>query len=103
MELIFVRHGEPVSIASTDGSPANPHLSPRGEWQATRVCDWLACEPIDAVITSNKLRAQQTVDALASQLELAPTVLHDLDEIDLVADNRGQEILEKLRKILDEG
>jgi probable phosphoglycerate mutase len=82
MELIFVRHGEPVSIASSDGSPADPHLSPRGEWQAARVCDWLACEPIDAVITSNKLRAQQTVADLATKLGIEPTVLHDLDEID---------------------
>lgn len=82
MELIFVRHGEPVAIESRDGTPANPHLSPRGEWQAARVCQWLACEPIDAVITSNKLRAQQTVAALADHLSIAPTVIPDLDEID---------------------
>ena len=82
MELIFVRHGEPVPVESQDGSPANPHLSARGEWQSERLCDWLACEPIDAVITSNKLRAQQTVAALADRHAIAPTVLPDLDEID---------------------
>lgn len=82
MELIFVRHGEPIPMQSQDGSPANPPLSQRGEWQADRVCRWLACEPIDAVITSNKRRAQQTVEALHQQLELPPRVIPELDEID---------------------
>jgi broad specificity phosphatase PhoE len=82
MELIFVRHGEPVAAQTDDGSPANPHLSERGVWQASRVCDWLACEPIDTVITSNKRRAQQTVEALAEGLNLTPNVVHDFDEID---------------------
>ena len=82
MELIFIRHGEPVAIESPDGTPADPHLSARGEWQAERVCHWLSCEPIDAVVTSNKRRAQQTVAALAEHHRVAPTVIADLDEID---------------------
>ena len=82
MELIFVRHGEPIPTQTEDGSAANPHLSERGVWQAERVCDWLGCEPIDTIITSNKRRAQQTVEALAERLELAPTIVHDFDEID---------------------
>ncbi len=82
MELILVRHGEPVAVRSDDGSPADPQLSERGEWQARRVCDWLACEPIDAIITSNKRRAQQTVAELALRKGIAASVMHDLDEID---------------------
>ncbi len=82
MELIFIRHGEPVAIESSDGTPADPHLSARGEWQAERVCHWLSCEPIDAVVTSNKRRAQQTVAALAEHHRVEPTVIADLDEID---------------------
>ena len=81
MEFIFVRHGEPVSVR-TAGEPADPPLSERGSWQADRVSRWLAAEPVDARVTSNKTRAQQTVAPLAAQRALAPRVVADLDEID---------------------
>jgi len=81
MELIFVRHGEPQSVR-TDGAPADPPLSPRGSWQAERVSHWLAAEAVDALVTSNKTRAKQTVEPLAEQSGLAPRVVADLDEID---------------------
>ena len=45
MELILIRHGEPVTV-QTDGAPADPELSLRGQWQAERVCHWLSfCLP----------------------------------------------------------
>lgn len=81
MELILIRHGEPVTV-QTDGAPADPELSLRGQWQAERVCHWLSCEPIDCVITSSKTRAKQTVAPLVDELGLVPIEVPDLDEID---------------------
>jgi probable phosphoglycerate mutase len=81
MELILIRHGEPVTV-QTDGEPADPELSERGFWQAERVSHWLACEPIDCVITSSKTRAKQTVAPLAEHLDIEPLEIPDLDEID---------------------
>lgn len=81
MELILIRHGEPV-IVETQGEPADPELSELGRWQAERVSDWLACEPIDCVITSSKARAKQTVVPLVARLGVEPVEIAGLDEID---------------------
>lgn len=81
MEIILARHGEPV-VEERHDAPVNPQLSLRGQWQAQRLGDWLACEPIDWVITSSMRRAQQTALPLQGQLDLAPEVVKDFDEID---------------------
>jgi len=81
MEVILIRHGEPLSV-QTQGEPADPELSERGQWQAERVSHWLACEPIDCVITSSKTRAKQTVAPLTGHLGVDPIEVRDFDEID---------------------
>jgi broad specificity phosphatase PhoE len=81
MELIIVRHGRPQTAVDVDGI-ADPGLDEIGRWQAARVSEWLAHEPIDAVITSPKARAIETVEPLLSGLDLAHEVVADLDEVD---------------------
>jgi probable phosphoglycerate mutase len=60
MDLVLVRHGLPVRLATEDGAPADPPLSPEGFGQADAVGHWLRREPFDAVYVSPMRRAQQT-------------------------------------------
>jgi probable phosphoglycerate mutase len=86
--LVLVRHGQ--SIPFRDGSPfpladghGDPELSPRGLWQAERVAERLAEEPIDAIYVSSLRRTHQTAAPLARHKGLEPRVEHDLREIHL--------------------
>ena len=81
MHVILIRHGEPRTV-ETAGEPADPALTERGHWQARRVCQWLACEPIDAIVTSSKTRAKETAAPPAAALGIEPVTVPDLDEID---------------------
>lgn len=80
MHLILVRHGHPQVVRDAP-EVADPGLSELGEWQAQRLCDWLAHEDVDAVITSPKRRAIETVSALIDR-GLPHEIVADLDEID---------------------
>ena len=81
MEILLVRHGEPVTMVSEDG-PVDPHLTERGHWQAEQLGEWLAHEPIDHVVASNKQRAIQTAVPTANRLGLEPEIVADLAELD---------------------
>ena len=85
MHLIFVRHGQPVAEVNTDGTIANPGLSELGRWQSERLSQWLSYEPIDHIITSPKLRAQETVAGLIDHTGIDPVVIDGFDEIDRFA------------------
>ena len=80
-EVIVVRHGRPHTERLETGV-ADPSLDEFGRWQASRVCAWLAHEPVDAVISSPKARAIETVEPLAGALVLDIGIIDDLDEID---------------------
>lgn len=84
MEVILIRHGEPV-VAESQHEPVDPELSPLGDWQAERVSRWLACEPIDHIIASDKRRAIETVTPLAERLEMQIEIVPELAEIDRFA------------------
>lgn len=84
MDVILVRHAEP-KVARSDSEPVDPELTERGCWQAQRVCDWLVSEPIDAIVTSPKRRAIDTVAPLAERLGINPQRVADLCEIDRLA------------------
>jgi len=73
MELVFVRHAEPVRIVVAEG-PADPPLTERGLEQAHAVAEFLSAESFDAIYASPMQRAQQTAAAIASKagLEVAP-------------------------------
>ncbi|MBT5137468.1 MAG: histidine phosphatase family protein [Acidimicrobiaceae bacterium] len=81
MQVVLVRHGRPLIECRRSGI-ADPRLDPYGEWQAERVSQWLAHEPIDAIVTSPKVRAIETVAPLMKRLGMTNEVVADLDEID---------------------
>ena len=84
MYVILVRHGRPEIVVDS-ATVADPGLDAIGHWQAERLTAWLACEEIDAVVTSPKARAIQTAAGTCERLGLAPRIIDDLDEIDRCA------------------
>jgi broad specificity phosphatase PhoE len=81
MQLILVRHAQPNREHNPEG-PADPGLSELGKWQAERLCQWLAVEPIDHIVTSPKRRAIETVRSVIDATGGEHVVVDDLDEID---------------------
>jgi len=83
MDLIFVRHAEPVrTLAGTSDGPADPGLTKLGFEQAERLAAWLACEPVDAVVSSPMRRARETAAPLAAALGLDVEIVDGLVEYD---------------------
>jgi probable phosphoglycerate mutase len=81
MELLLVRHGEPVRIVEADG-PADPPLQPRGHEQAQRLAEWLVPERLDAVWSSPMRRAVETADPIAAAHGLEVVIDDELAEFD---------------------
>ncbi len=81
MQIVFVRHGQPLKEWNTD-TVADPGLSELGLWQSERLADWLEHEPIDHIISSTKRRAIRTVEPLATRLGLEVELEEDFAEID---------------------
>ncbi|MBY6411588.1 histidine phosphatase family protein [Rhodococcus sp. BP-252] len=77
IEVLFVRHGQPVSRVR------NPSLAPEGIADARRLATWLRHEQIDAVVSSPLVRARETADELAAGMgRSVDLVLEDLREWD---------------------
>ena len=87
MELLWVRHGEPERIAPGTGVRADPALTARGAEQAQRLADWLAFEPIDAIVCSPLRRAVDTAAPIATSLGIEIEVVDDLIEYDNNSDH----------------
>jgi probable phosphoglycerate mutase len=66
MDLVLVRHAEPVRVVVAEG-PADPPLTERGRDQAHATAAWLASERVDAIYTSPLQRARETAEAIASR------------------------------------
>ena len=81
MELLLVRHAEPVRIVDADG-PADPPLAERGVKQAEALAAYLADEGIGAVWSSPMLRARETAAPLAAALGIEVVVDTELAEWD---------------------
>jgi broad specificity phosphatase PhoE len=79
-QIILVRHGQP-DVAATGGA-ANPPLTERGHRQAQCVAKVLAHEPIDRIVSSGMIRADDTATPLAKALGLPVETLFGLGEID---------------------
>ncbi len=101
MELVLVRHAQPMRVEEgTVPGPADPGLSDTGHAQAVRLAEWLAAEPIDAVLTSPLCRARQTAAPLAATLSVTAEVLDGVAEYDAAA---GEYIpIEELRATKDQ-
>lgn len=65
MDLLLIRHAEPIRVENVTG-PADPPLHERGRQQARQLADWLASEHLDEIWSSPMRRAQETALALAA-------------------------------------
>lgn len=89
MNLLLVRHAEPVRIApgESDGAPVDPELTATGHHQAARLGAWLAAEPVDHVVSSPLRRATETAAPIAAAHGLTVEILPGLREYDADADH----------------
>ena len=82
--LILVRHGETAynarGLMNPDSEVEAP-LSADGEAAARRLGRALGHEPIDAIVTSPRLRARRTAELLAGRRDVEVRDLDDLAEI----------------------
>jgi probable phosphoglycerate mutase len=102
MELLVVRHAEPVRVtaAETGGAPADPGLSDRGHDQAARLAAWLAAEGVDHIVSSPLRRALDTAAPIAGATGLTVDVDEQVCEYDRGADSYIP--VEELRATKDE-
>ena len=81
MDLLLIRHAEPVRIVDADG-PADPPLRERGQEQAELLGQWLASEPLDSIWASPLRRARETAAAVATHHGLQVLIDDELAEFD---------------------
>jgi len=87
MELLWVRHGEPERIAPGTGVRADPPLTERGREQAQRLAEWLAHEPLDAIVSSPLQRAVDTAAPIAASCGVKVEIVEGLIEYDSNSDH----------------
>jgi 2,3-bisphosphoglycerate-dependent phosphoglycerate mutase len=102
MELVLVRHAEPVRVGpgESGGAPVDPELTRRGLEQAERLGAWLAGEPVHHVVSSPLRRATQTAVPVAKAHGLAAEIVDGLREWDADADHYIP--MEELRETKDD-
>ncbi|MEO0557985.1 MAG: histidine phosphatase family protein [Bacteroidota bacterium] len=107
LTITFVRHGQTDYNADgrVQGRGIDSDLNALGRWQAERLADRLASEPLTALYTSSLRRTHQTAEPLlARRPDLAPVALADLDEMDW-GDYEGQaataEIQDRYRRYVE--
>jgi broad specificity phosphatase PhoE len=87
VDLLLIRHAEPVRIApGSSPAPADPGLTDRGRIQAMRLASWLDQEPVDAVLASPLRRARETAELVGNTLGLDVEMVDGLMEYDADAD-----------------
>src|SRR5688572_18411751 len=81
MDLVLVRHAEPVRIVAAEG-PADPPLTERGVRQAQAAAGWLAEETFDAIYASPLRRARETGELIAAPHGLSIAIEEGIAEYD---------------------
>ncbi|MFQ6325544.1 histidine phosphatase family protein [Nocardia sp. CWNU-33] len=81
MQLILVRHAQPLRVMNADG-PADPELAAVGLEQAERVPAALSHHRISRVVSSPQRRARDTAAPTAAKLGLDVEIIDDLAEYD---------------------
>jgi 2,3-bisphosphoglycerate-dependent phosphoglycerate mutase len=81
MELLLIRHAEPVRVVEAD-APADPPLRDRGRRQAERLAAWLADEDLDGIVSSPMRRARETAEPVAAAHRLEVVIDNELAEFD---------------------
>ena len=99
MDLLLIRHAEPVRIEDALG-PADPTLHERGLAQAQRLATYLAEEPLEGLFSSPMRRAQETAAPIATVHNLPIVVDDELSEFDREATSYIP--IEELRATKDE-
>ena len=85
MAILLIRHGEtPLNAARIVQFPDTP-LSARGREQAARLARRLAAFPVDAILSSDYLRARQTAAAIRAETGLPILLRRNLRERDFGA------------------
>ncbi|MEE8369616.1 MAG: histidine phosphatase family protein [Dehalococcoidia bacterium] len=84
MRLFLIRHGETESnrLGLTLGRADVP-LNEHGRWQAQRLAEALAAEPLAAIYSSPLSRTRDTAAAIARQHNLEIQIEPDLTEMDI--------------------
>ena len=100
MQLLLIRHAEPVRIEGIEGQAADPTLHERGLAQAARLAGYLAEEHIDAVWSSPLVRAVETAAPVARAHGVDVTIDDELAEFD--RDSTSYIPVEELRATNDE-
>ncbi len=82
-KLIFVRHGQSVAnLKQVFAGQTNPNLTEQGHRQAEALSDWIAENyKIDAIYSSDLIRAYNTARPIADKLKLSITKTEKLREI----------------------
>ena len=99
MDLLLVRHAEPMRVERADDAPADPALHERGREQAERLAEWLGAEHIDELWCSPLLRARQTAAPVGEATGLTASVSDGLAEYD--RDSTSYVPIEELRAAKD--
>lgn len=101
MELLLIRHAEPVRIGpgESDG-PADPVLTERGRDQAERLAAWLEPDGIDHVVVSPLVRARETAAPLLARIDRPVEIDGALTEYDVRSDHYIP--VEELRETRDD-
>jgi probable phosphoglycerate mutase len=81
LQLVLVRHAEPVRVEDAEGA-ADPPLHSRGQEQAERLAAYLANEPLAAVWSSPLRRAVETAAPVAAAHGVEVVLDSDLAEFD---------------------
>ncbi|MBH0778926.1 histidine phosphatase family protein [Nocardia bovistercoris] len=82
MQLILVRHAQPLRIDNAAAGPADPELSAIGREQAERVPTALDQHRVARVLTSPQRRARDTAAPTGAKLDLDVEIVDDLAEYD---------------------
>jgi probable phosphoglycerate mutase len=84
MELLLIRHAEPMRIVDADG-PADPPLHERGRQQAERLAAYLSEESLEGLMSSPLRRARETAEPVGKVHNLPVVVDEELAEWDRAA------------------
>ena len=89
MDLVLVRHAEPIRIGPEEsgGEAVDPQLTARGHDQAERLGTWFAAEPVHHIVSSPLRRALETAQPLADAHGLVVETVAGLREWDSAADH----------------
>jgi phosphohistidine phosphatase len=96
-ELFLLRHAHAGNTMTSTGPDSDRPLSPKGEAQAERTARLIAAAgiPIEAIISSPKLRARQTAELVAEEIGAAVGLDErlggplDVDDLSVVLDDMG--------------